>query len=90
MHLFIENASNIFRTDVAGPGLTAISLLVTCRSINILDDETFLKNYKHHYKAGYCDTWTVSRKRFGKFVTAERLILRSRLVTEHGFRGHGD
>jgi hypothetical protein len=37
-----------------------------------------------------CDIWTVSRERNGKCVTTERLILGSRLVMEHSFRGYGE
>jgi hypothetical protein len=37
---------------------------------------------------GYCELWAVSRKRIGKQVVAERLILGSQLVTQHVFHGY--
>jgi hypothetical protein len=36
----------------------------------------------------YCDIWTVSRKRIGKHVVAQRLFLVNQLVTECVFRGY--
>jgi hypothetical protein len=36
-----------------------------------------------HLVGIYCDIWAVSRKRIGKYVAAERLILGNQLVTEH-------
>jgi hypothetical protein len=36
----------------------------------------------------YCDLWAVSRKRIGKHVATERLILGNQVVTEHGFHGY--
>jgi uncharacterized Fe-S radical SAM superfamily protein PflX len=38
----------------------------------------------------YCDIWAVSRKRIGKYVATERLILGYQPVTERGFHGYGN